>query len=85
MEGTRSDATRPPGNWEQVVMDVMSLAGRAAQTIAAETKDQLLRMRQFEGFFEKKRRKEGEKWKQELRNQGIPLWLQWAWFKFLVF
>lgn len=68
----------------QVVVDVMSWAGRAAWTTAGESDDQVLRMRQFEGFFGMKRRKGGEKWEQELRRQEIPLHLQWARFKFLV-
>lgn len=67
-----------------MVVDVRSWAGRAAWTTAGESDDQVLRMRQFEGFLGIKRRQGGDKWEQELRHQGIPLHLQGARFKFLV-
>lgn len=59
-------------------MDVMSRARRAAWITAGKTNDQVLRIRQCEGFLEIKRRKGRDKWEQELRNQEIPLCLQWA-------
>lgn len=59
-------------------MDVMSQARRAAWITAGETNDPVLRIRQCEGFLEIKRRKGGDKWEQERRNQEIRLCLQWA-------
>lgn len=68
MEGTRTDAVRPPGNWEQVVMDSRRKAVRAALTIADDSNDTVSSMREFEGVFEIKEVREGDKWEQELRN-----------------
>ena len=55
MEGTRTVAIRPPGNWEQVVMDGRRKAVRAALTVAADSDDRVISMRRCEGVIEIKR------------------------------